>query len=306
MTQSPANGAKSWAILVPIKELHLAKTRLLPPKGVDRADLALAMALDVITASLSASRVNRVIAITNDQRARNAVNGLGADIVDDDPDAGLNPALEHAQAHARSLGSVRVAAVSSDLAALTGAALDVVLGHINEDSRAFIRDASGEGTALLAAAGVPLHPNFGPDSAAAHARSGAIDLTDAALDLVSTSRAGLRRDVDTIADLLDAQEIGVGHHTSAILASAILAEVSMRSHVSGGARVSELSHAGQATVRTWDETTGALTAVRDDGTLLEIGPEAFLSSPLLRLRPGQRIRLESRNGVIVRVSLPTM
>lgn len=65
-------------------------------------------------------------------------------------------------------------------------------------------------------------------------------------------------------------------------------------------------HAGQATVRTFDEQTGALTAVRDDGTLLELGPEAFLSSPLLKLRPGQRIRLESEGGRILRVSLPTM
>lgn len=63
---------------------------------------------------------------------------------------------------------------------------------------------------------------------------------------------------------------------------------------------------GQATVRTWDEETGEVTAVRDDGTLLVIGPEAFLASPLLRLRPGQRIRLEMNGSTVVRLSLPTM
>lgn len=63
---------------------------------------------------------------------------------------------------------------------------------------------------------------------------------------------------------------------------------------------------GQATVRTWDESTGEVTAVRDDGTLLVIGAEAFLSSPLLRLRPGQRIRLEMSGGAVVRLSLVTM
>ena len=55
-----------------------------------------------------------------------------------------------------------------------------------------------------------LDPRFGGDSAAAHARSGALPLTG--------SWPGLRRDVDTGADLQGAVRLGTGRHTTAVLA----------------------------------------------------------------------------------------
>lgn len=290
-----AASSARWAVLVPIKELHLAKSRLVPPHGVARENLALAMALDVISAASASTVVERVIAITNDARARSAVDALGASWVEDDPDSGLNPALTHAADHARSLGFANVVAISSDLPSLDSDALTDFLIAIAPGSRAIVRDAHDTGTALLAATTVDLLPQFGHQSANAHVTDGATDETG------RITHAGLRRDVDTIDDLIDAQRIGVGPHTRALLDAAPATTGAQMSDTDG-----TLVAAGQATVRTWDEASGALTAVRDDGTLLEIGAEAFLSSPLMRLRPGQRIRLESRGGTIARVSLLTM
>src|SRR3712207_2831049 len=75
----------------------------------------------------------------------------------------------------------------------------------------FRSDAPGTGTTLLTAAGTALRPRFGPDSARAHADDGALALTG--------DWPGLLRDVDTPADLRAAVTLGLGPHTSALLAA---------------------------------------------------------------------------------------
>jgi 2-phospho-L-lactate guanylyltransferase len=59
--------------------------------------------------------------------------------------------------------------------------------------------------------GVPLEPRFGADSAAVHKAHGAVRLDG--------DWPGLRRDVDTEADLTAAAALGLGRHTAATLAS---------------------------------------------------------------------------------------
>jgi 2-phospho-L-lactate guanylyltransferase len=79
----------------------------------------------------------------------------------------------------------------ADLPCLRTGDLDVVLAH---PDRAFVADADGSGsTLLLAPAGSELRPYFGPGSARAHSRSGAVRVAD---ELTS-----LRLDVDTTEDL---------------------------------------------------------------------------------------------------------
>jgi cold shock CspA family protein len=63
----------------------------------------------------------------------------------------------------------------------------------------------------------------------------------------------------------------------------------------------------QATVRTWSPETGAGTALRDDGTLLDLPAAAFAASGLRALRPGQRVRVEhDRAGRVVLVTILTL
>jgi 2-phospho-L-lactate guanylyltransferase len=62
---------------------------------------------------------------------------------------------------------------------------------------------------LTAPPGVPLDPRFGIGSAAAHAGSGAVELTG--------DWPALRRDVDTPDDLWAVLSLGAGTHTAALL-----------------------------------------------------------------------------------------
>lgn len=195
-----------WAVVVPVKPLAAAKSRLARP---DRAALALAMATDTVAAARAASA--EVVVVTDDPRAAAAVAAPGVLVVADEPAAGLNPALAYGAGVAVGRWPDRgVAALSADLPALRPDELRRGLSAAAAHSRALVADAAGTGTVLLTARpGVVLRPSFGPGSRAAHVAAGAHDLTD---DL-GTSVAGLRRDVDTLDDLRTALTLGVGPAT---------------------------------------------------------------------------------------------
>ncbi len=200
-----------WSLVVPAKRLEAAKTRLTPLTGGGRAggvhaELVLALLADTVAAARACPAVDDVVVVTDDARAAATVRALGARTVPDEPDGGLNPALAHG---ARAAASPAVAALSSDLPALRPAELAAALAAAAAAPRGFVADAAGTGTTLLTAAGVPLDPRFGRDSAAAHAASGARALAG--------DWPGLRRDVDTPADLREATGLGLGTATAALL-----------------------------------------------------------------------------------------
>ncbi len=215
----------TWVVIVPVKRLTAAKSRLAHP---ERAALALAMAQDTVAAARDIDHdvVVAVVVVTNDRTARAGIAGIAdiADIADidarvviipDTPDTGLNAALTHGAAEAaRRWPGAGVAAMSADLAALRPAELRAALLAVPPKRRAMVADAEGTGTVMLAAApGTALAPRFGPASRAAHVRSGARDLTTP----LGRSVPGLRRDVDTLDDLRDALRLGVGPRTRDIL-----------------------------------------------------------------------------------------
>jgi 2-phospho-L-lactate guanylyltransferase len=192
-------------MVVPVKHLGQAKSRLrgaLP--GVPHDELALALVLDTLTAALACPAVGGVLVVTSDPTVSAAAGALGAKVLPDAPEAGLNPALSHGAAAVAG----PVAALAGDLPALRGDDLAQALGAAT--IRGYVSDAAGTGTTLLATpAGVPLDPRFGPGSARAHAESGALALTG--------TWASLRRDVDTAEDLDIAARLGLGQHTAALL-----------------------------------------------------------------------------------------
>jgi 2-phospho-L-lactate guanylyltransferase len=202
-------GQKSWAVVVPVKLLARAKTRLGLPAG-QRAQLALAMAEDTVRACAAAESVRRVVVVTDDPDGAAMALAAGASVVADEPDAGLNPALRHGAAHAAAaLGAAGIVTVSSDLPSLRSEDLDAVLRAASAYRRAIVADAAGTGTVLLAAAGGldDFAPAYGERSRAVHVADGATDLSESAPDR-------LRRDVDTLADLADAIRLGAGPATS--------------------------------------------------------------------------------------------
>ena len=195
---------------MPVKRLALAKTRLQSYGDDARQDLALAFALDVVAAALACDAVGEVLVVTDDARAAAALEQAGARIVADSPDAGLNPALTHGADLLRASGDRGVATISADLPALRPDELGAALAAVPPEGRAFVADAEGTGTTLLAAApGVALSPSYGTASRTGHRESGAVELPGG---------PGLRLDVDTPADLAKALALGVGAATAAVAA----------------------------------------------------------------------------------------
>ena len=198
--------AVSWGVVVPVKRLALAKSRLAAYGDATREALALAFAADVV---LAAREVATVLVVTDDTTAAALLTALGARVAPDDPDAGLNPALAHGVELLLAEDPARgVATLSADLPALRAAELRAALDQVGPGERGFVADRAGTGTTLLAAGpGASFEPAFGPGSRRAHLASGARELG---------AGAGLRHDVDTPDDLREALVLGVGPRTRAV------------------------------------------------------------------------------------------
>jgi 2-phospho-L-lactate/phosphoenolpyruvate guanylyltransferase len=220
----------SWTVLLPVKVLARAKSRLAVLAGDRRRELALAFASDTVTAALACPEVARVLVVTSDPVAGRLLAGLGAIIVADEPadrsatlgtldsELGVQDALNAALRHGAAVAARRwpgtgLAALTADLPALRPAELATALRAASPAPAAFAPDAAGVGTTLYAVPpGGEFRPLFGGASRARHAASGATEL--AAGDLT-----GLRRDVDTPDDLRAALALGVGPFTQAAAAN---------------------------------------------------------------------------------------
>jgi 2-phospho-L-lactate/phosphoenolpyruvate guanylyltransferase len=208
---APQTGPR-WSVVIPVKVLAHAKSRLTGLTGSRRAGLALAMATDTVAAASAADPVATVIVVTDDPEVSGAVTQFGAVVLADSPAAGLNEALVHGAAYSRARWPERgCAGLAADLPALRPAELTSALRAAARFREAFVPDADLTGTTMYAAsAGTAFQPLFGAGSRARHIAAGAAELDLADL-------AGLRRDVDTVEDLRRAAAIGVGPRTRALL-----------------------------------------------------------------------------------------
>lgn len=202
-------------LVVPVKRLDRAKSRLRGAVEGPHADLVLALLLDTLTAAAAAAGVRRVLVVCEDPRVAKAVsrelaNELGdtaVDTVDERGLPGLNAALQHGADLLR-MGNPRgvVGALQADLPALRAEQLAAAVAEA-DGRRAFCADRQGTGTTLLLSApGGPLDPRFGTGSADAHRASGAAP--------VGAGLATLRCDVDTAEDLAAAAALGLGTRTA--------------------------------------------------------------------------------------------
>ena len=219
--------AVTWTVVIPVKVLAQAKSRLGVLAGPRRPELALAMAADTVSAVLDCPDIARVLVVTSDAVVTGQLSSLGAIVVAEPasppvvPSRGpavlddrLNAALAHgALAAARQWPGTGIAALSADLPALRPAELSRALraaATLPAGRTAFIADEQDVGTTLYAAApGADFRPMFGGASRRRHAASGACELL---LDGIP----GLRRDVDTPDDLRTAVGLGAGPRTMAV------------------------------------------------------------------------------------------
>lgn len=207
-----------WHVVVPVKARSASKTRLAPDER--RPQLALAFAIDTMTAVRACPVVDSLVVVTDDADVVDAARRLGARVVEEVDDPGvtgfdrLNAALRRGVTQAR-LGARAVAALTADLPALQPDELARALSAAGAHPRAFVPDHEGVGTSMLTALhGARLSPEFGIASASAHERSGAVRL-----DLQDVP--GLRLDVDWQHDLLALRSLCCGPATQAVLGSEI-------------------------------------------------------------------------------------
>ncbi len=195
-----------WTVVIPLKALPSAKSRLAPTLSpAEHGDMVRAIRADTLAAVRGATNVARIVVVT-DQPGR-----FDADLVLVQSRPGLNAGLaEAAEAVAARWPDDGVAALVGDLPALRSNDLAEALGLAQAHSTSFVADSSGTGTTMLTALpGVALQPEFGSGSAARHERT-AVPLE---------AQPSLRADVDTVGELDLARQLGVGAHTRAAIAA---------------------------------------------------------------------------------------
>lgn len=198
----------STAVVIPVKPLALAKSRLGAFPDEQRRDLAAAFAHDTVAASLSTPGVVGVMVVTDDHHFAADIARDGCAVIPDGVADDLNGTLRQAAAEAtRRWPDARVAALCADLPALLPDDLETALAQaVAVAGASFVRDTGGSGTTLYAAPYDAFAPSFGSGSASAHLEAGASEITGAL--------ASLRQDVDDVGDLSRALLLGVGRHTS--------------------------------------------------------------------------------------------
>jgi len=244
----------SWTVLLPVKVLARAKSRLAVLAGDRRRELALALASDTVTAVLACPEVARVVVVTSDPVAGPLLAALGAVVVADEP-ADRAQRLDRPGAP----GPLDGADVKPGLANIPGPAdipglgvQDLLNAALRHGAAVAARRWPGTGLAALtadlpamspaelaaalrAAGAVPGGAAFVPDAAgvgttlyavppggeflplfggASRARHAAAGATELRL----AGMTGLRRDVDTPDDLREALALGVGPFTRAVAA----------------------------------------------------------------------------------------
>lgn len=247
----------SWTVLLPVKVLARAKSRLAVLAGDRRGELALALASDTVAAVLACPEVARVVVVTSDPEAGPLLAALGAIVVPDEPadrSAGLgNASLGNASLDNPGLGNTGAlrgtgaAGVLGDLgvqdllnAALRHGAAVAARRWPGTGLAALTADLPAVSPAELAAAlraagAAPGLAAFVPDAACAGTTlyavppggefrplfggaSRARHAAAGAIELDSGAFTGLRRDVDTPDDLREALSLGVGPFTRAVAA----------------------------------------------------------------------------------------
>jgi len=260
MTDAASVGAArdGWTVLLPVKVLARAKSRLAVLAGARRCELALALASDTVSAVVACPEVARVIVITSDRLAAPRLSALGAVVVADiaanlqdagldgpgglgtlseaeiGSQDGLNAALRHGAAvAARRWPGTGLAALTADLPALRPAELSAALraAHAATTGMAATTGTGSDGRADRGTG----RSAFVPDAAGVGTTlyavapgeefrpdfGGASRIRHAAggaIELVLGDAPGIRQDVDTPADLRAAIALGAGYRTVALAA----------------------------------------------------------------------------------------
>lgn len=201
-----------YGVVVPVKRLATAKSRLASLGDDVRRELVGAFVTDTVSALLDTACVGRVLVVTDEVALATWLAGLGVAAIPDASSDDLNQTLAQGAAELlRREPGLRPAAVCADLPALRPHELSEVLATVQAGRAAFVADAAGVGTTLYTAPDLEtFRPRFGFRSREAHLDAGAVELD-------TTAAPSVARDVDTPDDLRAALDLGVGNRTSFVL-----------------------------------------------------------------------------------------
>jgi 2-phospho-L-lactate guanylyltransferase len=260
--------ARSAAAVVALKPTAYAKSRLELPDPIRRR-LAWTMALDTLRALSAAVAEVLVVSDQNALSSRLHRAGLQLGVLPEAGRTGMNAALAYGAEQLRAAGHSTVLACVGDLPALRADSVAQVLSAAQHHPRAFVADATGIGTTMLAATGTDLEPRFQGRSAAAHRASGAVALTELEL---GGPVADARRDVDNEVDLATAAAIGLGPNTAALI----------------DPETGRLGRYEVITATSWADASGTPLAVTATGHRIAL-PATSFADGLRHARLGQRL-----------------
>ena len=196
-----------WTAVIPLRSLSEGKTRL----STSSRALITSFATDLVDACLACPEIAHTIVVSPDADALALAQSLGADAIQEATESGINEAVQQGRTTADSA----VIAILGDTPCITSEVLSTVLREAGKHTVGFVPDASGVGSTMWCVQpGVNDTSHFGHHSRAKHRAAGAVEL---GVGESSHLWARARRDVDTDVDLWDAQRLGVGAHTLALL-----------------------------------------------------------------------------------------
>lgn len=208
----------TFRVVIPFKGAPNSKSRLAARfDDLARHALALAFLQDVVAAARATPDVAGVMIVSSEPGLPAlfpTAPGLAPIEITADPQQGLNGAIAHGIRAARAADArAPVAVLLGDLPELTADELSGALAAASRHPLAYVPDAAGSGTSLVAlAADETAEPRFGAGSAAAHAAAGFVPL-DVSVE------SGLRRDVDAPDDV--DRIARPGRYTRAVLAAVL-------------------------------------------------------------------------------------
>jgi 2-phospho-L-lactate guanylyltransferase len=192
-------------VLVPLKRLDAAKSRLASALSVaERRRLMAAMVAHVVRTALAAD-VGRVALVSSDPAAPELAGRLGIAFVSD---AGLpwNPGLAHARMQLPAPAAA-VLYLAGDLPLVEAGDIAALLDAGQNGTVVVGRAHDGGTNALWVCPAAALEPAFGtPESAAVHAAHA----EECGLEVVVLDRPGIAHDIDTPADLARARSLAWG------------------------------------------------------------------------------------------------
>ncbi|MFN7955837.1 MAG: 2-phospho-L-lactate guanylyltransferase [bacterium] len=191
-------------VLIPIKELGAAKSRLRPVLGdAERERLVLGLAEKAIRAALEADGVDRVLVVSRDPRVLARAAECRAQVVAESSpthdERALNRALDQGRARALELGATALAVLVADLPTIEPADVSALFEAARGDAAVVLaRSHDGAGLGALVEspiAGLPFH--FGDGRAFEHHLH---EARTRGLGTRTLDRPGLALDLDTTDD----------------------------------------------------------------------------------------------------------